>query len=99
MGTFNDKKIIDHFIEHNGYYEDDPRVIRIVEYVNNWGGTCWGVVYIQDPPIMWFRYDLETDFVHNPKVLWTCLTMTGEVLADGEVINSEDNSENGGDSR
>ena len=77
MSTFNSKEVVDRLIANDGYYFDDPRVIRIVEYQNAHGGTCWGVVYEMESQDRWFRYDEETHYVRNPKVIWTCITIPG----------------------
>lgn len=31
------KDLADKLVAQNGYYADDPRVMRIVEYTNAWG--------------------------------------------------------------
>lgn len=67
MGTFDDKAIIDELIANDGHYEDDPRVVKIVEYENFEGRTCWGVVYPGEDPN---RYERPTAYVQNPRVIW-----------------------------
>ena len=71
MATFNDKRVIDTLITNGGYYEGDPRVVRIVEYENAFGQMCWGVVYITEPVSTWLRYDWPTNYIRNPQVIWT----------------------------
>jgi hypothetical protein len=76
MATFISKDVVDELIAANG---DDPeapwepvRAVKIVEYDSR-GGKVWGVIYrmktgqvIEDEG----RYEEETDFVRNPKVIW-----------------------------
>lgn len=68
MATFNHKDIIDKIIANDGYYDGDPRIVRIVEYTNSWGNVCWGAVheYEADP----YRYDNPTPYISNPKVIF-----------------------------
>jgi len=73
MSTFTNKTIIDQIIANDGYYPDDPRVVRIVEYTNGFGGQCWGVTWETESPDKQFRYDTPTQYVVNPKVIWTCI--------------------------
>lgn len=44
MATVN-KEIALEIIKNNGYYADDPRVIRIVTYYNQWGGMSYALIY------------------------------------------------------
>lgn len=46
MATIDSKQIIDEIIKRNGYYEDDPRVALIVEYINAYGNKTWGVTFL-----------------------------------------------------
>lgn len=60
------KEIAEIIIKNDGYYYDDPRVMKVVEYTNNWGGQSFGVVYShQDPDT--YR---ASAYVRNPKTLW-----------------------------
>lgn len=68
MATIDDKKLINEIIANHGYYYDDPRVDRIVEYTNMAGNITWGVVYITDRNKE--RYMEETAYVRDPKVIW-----------------------------
>lgn len=61
------KDLADKLVAGNGYYADDPRVIRIIEYDNAWGGKGYGIEYQRDIG----RYS-ESEFVRNPKVYWQC---------------------------
>jgi hypothetical protein len=66
MATINSKELVDEIIANNGYYYEDDRVLKIVEYTNNWGGTSYGIIYKS--------YELNkynaSDYIHNPKTLW-----------------------------
>jgi hypothetical protein len=65
MATINDKEMIDDIVANNGYFQDDPRIMRIIEYTNMAGNTAYGIEYEQDigkyTPSQW---------VINPKVYW-----------------------------
>jgi hypothetical protein len=67
MSTFNDRIFVEKLIAANGRYLDDPPVIKIVEYTNNWGGTCWGVIHQGQDPNMY----QPSDYVHDPKTIFT----------------------------
>lgn len=45
MATINNKDIVTKLITNNGYYLDDPQVIKIVRYTNAWNGDCFGLIY------------------------------------------------------
>lgn len=66
MATIDSKKAVDKLIANNGYYEDDERVIKIVQYENNWGGISYGLIYQSESLD---RYN-PSPFIHNPKVLF-----------------------------
>ncbi len=75
MGTFVTKEIIDKMIARNG--EADPEdgmrfdVVRIVEYTTPEGQTVWGAVYRVEAGMgMLSRYDSETEYILNPKVIF-----------------------------
>jgi len=70
MATITSKNIIDDLIEHDGYYEGDPRVYMIVEYTNYYGGTTWGVTWINENKERRNRYLVESQYIINPKVIW-----------------------------
>lgn len=70
MATISDKALIDVIIMNNGYYGDDTRVAQIVEYTNAWGYIAWGVTWVHEPLARQRRYELETFYVRNPKVIW-----------------------------
>ena len=60
-----DKKLADTIKDGNGYYYDDPRCMRIIEYDNAWGGVGYGLEYTRDIG----RYS-ASEFVRNPRVYW-----------------------------
>lgn len=59
------KDTADGLVKSNGYYSDDPRVMRIVEYTNMAGVLAYGVEYSHEIG----RY-AESEFVRNPRVYW-----------------------------
>ena len=65
MGTVS-KRLADEIVEGDGYYMDDPRVFRIIQYTNVFGpepsfglehadeiGKYTESVYVQNPRIYW----------------------------------------------
>jgi len=64
MGTVSER-IAKQIAENDGHYCDDPRVARIVEYTNSWGGLAYGLEYAHEIG----RY-AESEFVRNPRVYW-----------------------------
>ena len=75
MGTIDSRRIIDEIIDAEGW--DDPewgsplRVIKIVEYENFEGKTVWGTVHNTDSARMQIRYEIPTEYVNNPRIIWT----------------------------
>jgi hypothetical protein len=59
------KELADQIIANGGYYADDPRVVRVVEYDNAFGGKEYGIEY----PFELGRYE-ASHYVRNPKVIW-----------------------------
>jgi hypothetical protein len=59
------KDLADRLKDNDGYYSDDPRVVRIVEYDNNWGGKGYGLEYEGQ-----LGKHKASEFIHNPKVYW-----------------------------
>jgi hypothetical protein len=59
------KQIADEIKANNGYYSDDPRVHRIIEYTNMAGKQAYALEY----PHEIGRYN-PSEFVRNPKVYW-----------------------------
>lgn len=67
MATVNSKSIVDHIIEHDGHYDDDPVVVRIVEYKNMFnGGVAWGLIYQHEDPE---RYHKSAACI-DPRIIW-----------------------------
>ena len=76
MATFDDRGIIDRMISGNGllpeYGEeapDNPPAVKIVQYENAFGGIAYGVIFKGERDQG--RYERTTEFVRNPRVLWT----------------------------
>lgn len=59
------KTLADELVARNGYYSDDRRVVRIVEYTNAWGEQAFGIEY--DGEIG--KYS-PSEYVNNPRVYW-----------------------------
>lgn len=59
------KDIADKIIVGNGYYADDTRVERIVEYTNMDGKQAYGVEY----PHQLGKYEASA-YIRNPRVYW-----------------------------
>lgn len=59
------KELADTLVQNDGHYADDPRVSRIIEYTNAWGGTAYGLEY----PGQEGKYS-PSDYVNNPRVYW-----------------------------
>ena len=64
MATIS-KKIADQIVAANGYYSDDPRVMRIVEYTNAWGSLAYGIEYPHQVGIY-----TPSKYVINPRDYW-----------------------------
>ena len=72
MSTITSKHVIDELITNDGYSEDDPRVALIVEYTSGYTGErIWGVTWVVETPDRQRRYLVETDFVRQPRVIWS----------------------------
>lgn len=69
-----DKDFADNIAKHGGWHNgnsdnsmgDNPRVVKIVEYDNAWGGVGYGLVFEGTRD----RYT-PTEFVRNPRAYWT----------------------------
>lgn len=60
------KALADNLVASDGYYKDDPRVMRIVEYTSGITGTlAYGIEYSFELG----RY-YESVYVRNPRVYW-----------------------------
>lgn len=70
MSTIDTKSIIDQMIRNNGFYEDDSQVHQIVEYINAFGNTTWGVTWSGEPESRRERYMKESQYINNSKVIW-----------------------------
>lgn len=70
MSTVNDRDFVDKLIARDGWFDEDPRVYQIVEYNTKWGGVAWGITWIKEEEKSKHRYEVETDFVRNPKIIW-----------------------------
>ena len=71
MATIDDRKHVDEIIAANGQqYPEEPPVVRIVQYDNAWGGVSYGLVWQDEPQDMQYRYNIETEFVRNPRTIW-----------------------------
>lgn len=77
MATVDSKELIDKIIANDGYFEDDPRVFMIVEYINAYGNKTWGVTWSNEPESRRFRYRIETEYVREPRVIWS-ITKNGK---------------------
>ena len=50
MATISSWDTVDQIIRNEGRYEDDPPIVRIVEYNNMFnGGLAWGLIYSDEP--------------------------------------------------
>ncbi len=68
MATIDNPEAIAKIIAANGAeYPDEPPVVKIVQYTNANGGTCYGVTWEGEPL---FRYDFPTPWIQNPVVMW-----------------------------
>ena len=71
-----DKAFADNIIEHNGYFDgdddntfgDNPRAIKIVEYLSTWNILLYGITCEGENQD---KYTVESEFVRNPRVIWT----------------------------
>lgn len=59
------KDLADKIKDNGGYYSDDPRVVRIVEYTNMGGKQAFGLEYEGQLG----KY-AESAYVRKPKVYW-----------------------------
>lgn len=70
MATIDSKDIIDNIIANKGFYEGDPQVYMIVEYINAYGNKTWGVTWCNEQKQRKTRYLEESQFINKPKVIW-----------------------------
>jgi hypothetical protein len=59
------RDLADRLVKQDGYYDDDPRVMRIVEYTNMGGKLAYGIEYAHEIG----RYQ-ESAYVRSPTVYW-----------------------------
>jgi hypothetical protein len=59
------KTLADQIKDNDGYYSDDPRVMRIVEYTDMGGKQAYGLEYAHQVG----KY-FPSQFVREPKVYW-----------------------------
>ncbi len=81
MSTFTSRNLIDQIISNDGYYENDPRVVYIVEYTNYWNRIVYGITWINESSIRQRRYMTHTKYTHNPKIIYSSIS---EVKSDNE---------------
>lgn len=74
MATITSKDIIDELIKNDGYCADDPRVYQIVEYTNAYGNKTWGVTWSNEAELSKHRYEIPSQFVREPKVIWRAVS-------------------------
>lgn len=71
MATLDNFALVQKIIDMGGGPDPDepqePIAVRITEYTNFEGRTCWGVVFHTEPID---RYQEETAYVRNPKIIW-----------------------------
>lgn len=71
------KEFAQELIEGNGFCKefpddgapDNPPAVRIVKYMDQGGKVVCGVVFAHERNKT--RYEIESEFVRNPKVIWT----------------------------
>ncbi len=54
MPTVNSKELVDQIITNEGHYEDDPIVLAIHQYTNDWGGVSYHLAYSNNELISLF---------------------------------------------
>jgi hypothetical protein len=59
------KSIADQLVKGDGYYANDPRVMRIVEYTDMGGKLAYGIEYAHQLGLY-----CESQFVRNPRTYW-----------------------------
>lgn len=58
MASINSRDIVNEIIAADGFYFDDERVIKIVQYNNMFdGGLTYGLVYASDGKASYDRYE------------------------------------------
>lgn len=59
------KSLADKLRANNGYYADDPRVQRIIKYIDACGKEAYGIEYARDIG----KYS-ASEYVNAPEVYW-----------------------------
>lgn len=59
------KDLADELAAKDGYYSDDERVVRIVQYTNAGGKLAYGIEYEHEVG----KY-APSEYVNDPKVYW-----------------------------
>lgn len=60
------KELAHELASNDGYYSDDPRVMRIIQYTNAWGGEAYGIEY--EGQVGKYR---ASEYVIDPKLYWS----------------------------
>jgi hypothetical protein len=88
MATVNSREIVDAIIKGNGYYPGDEgtqRVIRIVQYNNQWNGAiAYGLIY--EGHSLDSYHNAEA--CKNPKTIWD---YNDDAVKDDEVTLTDAN--------
>lgn len=73
MATIDSKDFVDNIIRNNGFYNgddedapDNPRCVKIVEFINMGGRIAWGVMFEGDN----LNKYAASEFVRNPRTIW-----------------------------
>lgn len=67
MPTIDSKELIDKLIANNGKYEDDPPVLLICKYINDWKNISYHISYSTNEVSSLF----SSPHCHNIEILWT----------------------------
>lgn len=73
MAIIDSKSLIDNIIKNNGFYNgddeeapDNPRIVKIVEFINMKGKTAWWIISERE---YLFGYSISP-YVRNPQIIW-----------------------------
>lgn len=66
MPSVDSKELVDEIIAAKGHYLDDPQILQVSQYTNNWGGTTYHLAYRESEVVSL----LTSPFCHDIKVLW-----------------------------
>lgn len=82
MPSVDSKELVDQIIAAKGRYMDDPSVIQVSQYTNNWGGTTYHLAYNENEVLNLYA----SPFCKDIKVLWTLEPdPTTQQLYDGKL--------------